>query len=277
MTAIGRCRALLRFACASVALSCSGGLASSSTDGLPELVPERAGAGTSSAAVWKEAMDSLGEQLVKNLRGVPVQNAIKLAIFDVTSPQGGLCALGLTIEEELTTRLFRSKRFDIVERRQLSTVMAEQRMSTSESLDPRQAAKLGRLLGAQAVLAGTAVNVSEGFRVLPKIVLVETAQIISVAEANVPAIVAEKYGGCERVPRTDGWRSATETRDNGFTEDFRRTGIGGVPDGWLGAEHYGVKEDVRGRRYFTCRDSGPARFTIPVRDVPDDYRVEVAF
>jgi TolB-like protein len=257
------------------AVGCAGA-SSSRSEGIPELVAEHPSPGGDTSLDWQKAMDALGDQLVRNLRA-PSEAPIKLALFDLTSPQGGLCTLGFSIEEELTTRLFRSKRFSIVERRQLSTVMAEQRMSASEALDPRHAAKLGRLLGAQAVLAGTAMHLADGYRILPKIVLVETAEIISLAEGNVAAAVAEKHGGCERPLRAEPPRLGVDGRDQTWVQDFKRVPIGGAPDDWLGTEHYTVRDDLRGRRFFTCREPGPARFTIPVHDVPDDYRVEVAF
>jgi TolB-like protein len=255
------------------AMACSGA-SSNRPERIPELVAEPA-PGSDTSLDWQKAMDALGDQLVRNLRA-PIEAPVKLALFDLTSPQGGLCTLGFSIEEELTTRLFRSKRFNLVERKQLSTVMAEQRMRSTEAIDPRNAAKLGRLLGAQAVLAGTAMHTADGYRILPKIILVETAEIISVAEGNVASAVAEKHGACER-PRTEPPRLGVDGRDQAWLQDFKHVPIGGAPDDWLGTEHYTVRDDLRGRRFFTCREPGPARFTIPVRDVPDDYRVEVAF
>jgi TolB-like protein len=256
------------------AMSACAGASPTRFERMPELVPEPASL-SDTGLDWQKAMDTLGDQLVRNLRA-PSEIPVKLALFDLTSPQGGLCTLGFSIEEELTTRLFRSKRFNLVERKQLSTVMAEQRMRSTEAVDPRNAAKLGRLLGAQAVLAGTAMHTADGYRILPKIILVETAEIISVAESNVAAAVAEKHGACERM-RVDPPRLGVDGRDPTWVQDFKHVPIGGAPDDWLGTEHYTVRDDLRGRRFFTCRDSGPARFTIPVHDVPDDYRVEVAF
>ena len=257
-----------------VAMAACSGAASNRPERIPELVVDNPPVGDTSLD-WQKTMDALGDQLVRNLRTTG-EAPVKLALFDLTSPQGGLCTLGFSIEEELTARLFRSKRFNLVERRQLSTVMAEQRMRASEALDPRHAAKLGRLLGAQAVLAGTAMHIADGYRIMPKIILVETAEIISMAEGNVAAAVAEKHGGCER-PRAESPRLGVDGRDQTWVQDFKHVPIGGAPDDWLGTEHYTVRDDLRGRRFFTCREPGPARFTIPVRDVPDDYRVEVAF
>lgn len=256
------------------AMACSGA-SSMRAEGMPELVAEQTSSAGDINQDWQKVMDGLGDQLVHNLRA-PTDAPVKLALFDLTSPQGGLCTLGFSIEEALTTRLFKSKRFSIVERRQLPTVMAEQRMSATEALDPRHAARMGRLIGAQAVLAGTTMHIASGYRILPKIVLVETAEIISIAEANVAVAVAEKYGACER-NRPDPPRLGVDGRDQSWVQDFKHVAIGGAPDDWLGTEHYTVRDDLRGKRFFTCREPGPARFTIPVYDVPDDYRVEVAF
>ena len=266
-------RAIFALSFALATVGC-GGASSIRAERVPELVAEPE-SGSDNGLDWIKAMDALGDQLVRNLRS-PNEAPVKLALFDLTSPQGGLCTLGFSIEEELTTRLFRSKRFNLVERKQLSTVMAEQRMRSSEAIDPRYAAKLGRLLGAQAVLAGTAIHMADGYRILPKIILVETAEIISVAEGNIAGAVAEKHGACER-PRADPPRFGVDGRDQGWLQDFKHVPIGGAPEDWLGTEHYTVRDDLRGRHFFTCRDTGPARFTVPVHDVPDDYRVEVAF
>ena len=63
--------------------------------------------------------------------------------------------VGRGITDLLVTDLVKDGTFSVIERKALDRIMAEQNFSTSERADPTSAAKLGKLLGVDAIIVGS--------------------------------------------------------------------------------------------------------------------------
>lgn len=77
--------------------------------------------------------------------------------------------LGRAAADELTTQLFRSGQFSVIERAQLDAILAEQDLGASGAVTASTAAQIGQLLGAQLILTGSITQfsierISGGFR-----------------------------------------------------------------------------------------------------------------
>lgn len=68
--------------------------------------------------------------------------------------------LGLAASDELTTQLVNTGAFSVIERAQINAILAEQHLDLSGAVDPSTAVKVGKLLGAQAVLLGSITRFS---------------------------------------------------------------------------------------------------------------------
>lgn len=68
--------------------------------------------------------------------------------------------LGLAAADELITQLVRTGEFTVIERQRIDEILGEQRLGTSGVVDPATAARIGRLLGAQAVIVGSITQFS---------------------------------------------------------------------------------------------------------------------
>ena len=68
--------------------------------------------------------------------------------------------LGSGIGDIVTRELFELDRFDLVERRNLAAILAEQDLGQSDRFDPTTAANVGRLLGADLILVGAVTELS---------------------------------------------------------------------------------------------------------------------
>ena len=68
--------------------------------------------------------------------------------------------LGLAAADELTTQLVNSNAYSLVERRQVEQILAEQNLGASGAVAAATAARIGELLGAQAVLVGSITKFS---------------------------------------------------------------------------------------------------------------------
>jgi curli biogenesis system outer membrane secretion channel CsgG len=82
--------------------------------------------------------------------------------FDYATVHGGISALfgqdvdvGKGISDLLVTYLVKDGTYSVIERKALDKVMAEQNFSNSDRANPTSAAKLGKLLGVDAIIVGS--------------------------------------------------------------------------------------------------------------------------
>jgi curli biogenesis system outer membrane secretion channel CsgG len=79
-----------------------------------------------------------------------VQGGIKLPFADTNTPNLGKAAADLLI-----TKLVQDGNVSVIERNAIDKLLAEQNFSNSDRTDPVTAAKLGRVLGVDAIILGT--------------------------------------------------------------------------------------------------------------------------
>ncbi len=82
--------------------------------------------------------------------------------FDYGAVQGGLAAIfgqnadvGKGIADILVEKLVQGGVYAVYERKELDKILAEQNLSNSDRADPASAAKIGRLLGVDAIITGS--------------------------------------------------------------------------------------------------------------------------
>jgi curli biogenesis system outer membrane secretion channel CsgG len=109
--------------------------------------------------------------------------------------------LGSAAADELTTQLVKTGRFTVVERAQLGAVLAEQDLGQSGAVTAATAAKIGKILGVQFLLAGSITQfsierTSAGYRGIGgtistaesmmdvRLINTETAEVMAVAEGK---------------------------------------------------------------------------------------------
>jgi curli biogenesis system outer membrane secretion channel CsgG len=82
--------------------------------------------------------------------------------FDFTAVQNDVIAIfgnrqdvGRGVSDLLVDRLVTDGRYSVIERKELDKIISEQNFSNSDRADPNSAAKLGRLLGVDAIVIGS--------------------------------------------------------------------------------------------------------------------------
>ncbi len=150
---------------------------------------------------WRDAMRLLVERLAENLN-TPADSTLRVAVLDVTTSTGEDCALGAPVAEDLTTHLFGTPRLAIIERRMLGRILEENAAAQSDFFDPDQVARLGRLVGADAVVTGTLAAAARVYTLNARIILVESAEVASVAQVDIPRSIAEERGRCRPLPKS---------------------------------------------------------------------------
>lgn len=158
----------------SMALACGGGSSSSSP---PQSSPQ------SSPDELDRAIDVLAQQIVERL--VESQKT-KVGINEFLTLKGETNDLGKFLSEELSTRIINSRKTQVVERRLLQKVLAEQEMGASQLVDDETAAKIGKLLGADTLCTGTLTDLGSEIKVNARLINAETAEVYGAASVDLP-------------------------------------------------------------------------------------------
>jgi curli biogenesis system outer membrane secretion channel CsgG len=95
---------------------------------------------------------------------VQTQRRVAVFDFDNAAVQGGVSNpffqnnapnVGKAAADQLITRLVEDGKVKVIERNAIDKLLAEQNLSNSDRTDPQTAAKLGRVLGVDAIILGT--------------------------------------------------------------------------------------------------------------------------
>ena len=89
------------------------------------------------------------------------------------------------IPNGLIDRLFRTGKFQLLERKLLPKIMEELKLNFNDLFDPRSAKRMGRLLGADALLSGTISDMGKSIKVNARLIQTETGRILAVAETDI--------------------------------------------------------------------------------------------
>jgi curli biogenesis system outer membrane secretion channel CsgG len=112
----------------------------------------------------RNTLASVGLVSLLAVQALQAQDKRRIAIldFEYGTVQGGLSAIfgtnvdvGRGIADIMVDRLVKSGTYSVIERKALEKVMAEQNFSNSNRADPSSAARLGKLLGVDAIVLGS--------------------------------------------------------------------------------------------------------------------------
>ncbi|MDX9959692.1 MAG: CsgG/HfaB family protein, partial [Spirochaetia bacterium] len=108
-----------------------------------------------------------------------------LAILPVVASGDGVDATAEYFTENLALAAAGVKRFTLVERKDLQTILAELELQLSGLVDETSAARLGSFLGAEVLVSGTLYRKADDYELFLKLVRVSSAEILSVTKARV--------------------------------------------------------------------------------------------
>lgn len=110
----------------------------------------------------------------------------RVAVLPFNSVGGADGASGRALAEQLVSRLAGNSGLQVVERALLDRVLGEQSLGHKGMLDQRQAKKVGRILGVDAIVTGSYLNLSgRRLEVHTRLIDTETARILGAATARV--------------------------------------------------------------------------------------------
>lgn len=138
--------------------------------------------------------------------------------------------------EELTTKLFQTKKFNIVERSQLDKIAIEQKLQLNGPISSESLEKLGKLLGVDAILTGTITNIQYAIRVNARLINISTASVYSVASTDIE--IDEMVASLLKIPvprpRLNQQRNvqseSTKSLDSAFKSSSSATSVAFISD-----------------------------------------------
>ncbi len=108
----------------------------------------------------KEKMKAVSEEEAAPGKGAKVRalkKRVAVVDFEMKSKLGRL-QLASDATDILITELVKSGKFTVIERDKLNALLKEQRLGLSDLVNPRTAARIGRLLGVNAIITGAVTN-----------------------------------------------------------------------------------------------------------------------
>ncbi|HHT49541.1 MAG TPA: tetratricopeptide repeat protein [Firmicutes bacterium] len=152
----------------------------------------------------------------------------RIAILDFLDLQGNVTSLGRFVAEELTTRFFLTKRFDVIERQLLNKVLDELKLSASGVVDASSAQELGNILGVTAVVSGTLSELTATVRVNARVIATSTGMIVAAASVELPKDDSVSQLLATVVTLAEGFQPATGLELPGSAEE---TSVSSPPAG----------------------------------------------
>lgn len=131
----------------------------------------------------EQKLDELSNDISKELTD---GQKTTVAVAEFVDLNGKTSDFGKFLSEELVTRLFKTKKLKVVERQRLDKVIAEQKLSLTELIESSSAKRIGRILGVEAIVAGSISEIGSGFRVNARIINTESGELISASGITVP-------------------------------------------------------------------------------------------
>lgn len=108
-----------------------------------------------------------------------------IAVAEFVDLNGNSSDFGKFLAEELVTRLYKTKKLKVIERQRLDKVIAEQKLSLTDMIEASSAKRIGRILGVDAIVAGTISELGNNFRINARIINTETGELIAAAGATI--------------------------------------------------------------------------------------------
>ncbi len=127
-------------------------------------------------------LDDLVSQIILSLS----QNQkSKIAIIEFSDIQGKVSNLGRYLAEELTTRLYLTGKFEVVERQLLNKILQEHQLTLSGIIDENSAVELGKILGIDAIATGSITDLGSSVKVNARLISAESGKVFSVASVKI--------------------------------------------------------------------------------------------
>jgi TolB-like protein len=138
----------------------------------------------------EKALDYLGRALSQELQSLAVRRKNKakpmvIAVSDFVTAEKKVTRLGRYVSDKLTPYFARSKQFSVLERALIDKVFEEHKFQTSPFVDEDSTQEFGKLLGAEAIIAGSLSELSDAFYINAKAIGVTQGNIMTSVDVEI--------------------------------------------------------------------------------------------
>lgn len=137
--------------------------------------------------------------------GQAAKTVIAIVDFKNTSANHDLDYLEATIPEAISTTLARGGRLEIVERGLLEKALQEMEMSMLGVVDETTAARIGRAVGANAIMVGSFASIGTLIRINTRLIDVQTGKIL-MAESVQGGVGEQLFALMDQVAMSMEWQ-----------------------------------------------------------------------
>lgn len=110
----------------------------------------------------------------------------KVAVLDFTDLQGNANELGRFLAEQVSVDLVIARKdFELVDRANLKSILAEHKLTASGLVHPENAKKLGEFSGLDAIIFGSITPLQDAVLVTIKIIATDTAVVVGAARGRI--------------------------------------------------------------------------------------------
>jgi len=129
-----------------------------------------------------DAMNDLSKDIASRVANAQKS---KIAVLPFRELGGQPTVLGTYLAEKLVTNLVEVGNLDLVERSTLDRVLGELKFNESGAIDPATAKRVGKLVGADAVITGSITDFASFIAVNCRLIDAESGRIFAAAEARI--------------------------------------------------------------------------------------------
>jgi TolB-like protein len=142
------------------------------------LLPE-----SKNAIAYEKEIKAISSALAEN---IATSGKKSIAVVDFTDLQGNVTELGRFLSEEFSVALSESgKKFEVVDRSQLNSILKEQQFTLSGLVDPKTVQKIGAIAGVQCLVTGTLTPFGDSIRLSVKVLDTATARVIGGSRGDI--------------------------------------------------------------------------------------------
>ncbi len=231
-------------------------------------------------------LENLTNQIVESLSQ---ESKTKIAVIEFSDLNGNITEFGMYLSEELITRLFLTRKFDVIERQLLNKVLSEQKLGVTGLIDDESAIAIGKLLGVDAIVSGTITDLGKSLKVNARIIATETGSVFAVAATEIfkdekvktlinrmketkPTVIKKKE--TEKPEKKPKEKKATMEERIFFKEDFSEVEEGHFPKNWIGGEDLMVTSDGRQKFLTPFEKSSNHNFIVNGIEFPNNFKFE---
>lgn len=231
------------------------------------------------------AIDDLAKQIAESTTS---NKKLLVAVLDFGDTQGSINVLGRFVAEELTTRLFLTRKFNVVERSLLNKALQELNFNLTDLVDASRARQLGKIVAAENIVTGSITDLGPSVSVNARVIDVETGQIIGVGRTQIAkdksveemirkTVTGPSMSSVKEKPSEMKTEQQSQPGEVFFKEDFSSVQEGMMPKGWLGGEKMMVKSD--GKRNFLTDFETQGKHRVTISDVkfPENFELKCTF